>query len=199
LTPEIRWSTVWQDPDLKMALLIAIGSIPTAFLGLLFHSLAERLFSSVFLVGCMLLITGTFLWGTRRLSRQSSVDTGHLSPAKSVLIGFVQGLAVMPGISRSGSTIVAGLFLGVHRETAARYSFLLSIPAIIGAEGLALKSGLESGVHIDLPIMLGTLSAFVVGYLALIWLLKIVRQGQLHLFAPYCWILGIGAMIVGWI
>jgi undecaprenyl-diphosphatase len=86
----------------------------------------------------------------------------------------------------------------LERETAARYSFLLSIPAIIGAEGLALKAGLENGVHVNLPMVLGTLSAFVVGYLSLVWLLKMVRHGQLHLFTPYCWILGTGAIVLGW-
>jgi undecaprenyl-diphosphatase len=195
---DMRVSTTLEDPNLKMALFIVVGSIPTAILGLLFHKMVDQLFSSILLVGCMLLITGTFLWGTRYLRFRCIVDAEHLSPAKSLLIGLVQGLAVMPGISRSGSTIVAGLFLGLERETAARYSFLLSIPAIIGAEGLALKAGLENGVHVNLPMVLGTLSAFVVGYLSLVWLLKMVRHGQLHLFTPYCWILGTGAIVLGW-
>lgn len=184
-----------QDTNLKMALLIVIGSIPTAILGLMFHNIADRLFSSMLLVGCMLLITGSFLWGTRLFHTTGDVETKSLSPVKSLVIGLVQGMAVMPGISRSGSTIVTGLFLGLDREVAARYSFLLSIPAIIGAEGLALKSSLATGIRPDTPMLLGTLSAFVVGYLALILLLKIVRQGQLYLFAPYCWIVGGAAVI----
>jgi len=185
-----------QDSDLKLALLIVAGSIPTAVLGLLFHQMADRLFSSIVLVGCMLLLTGTFLWTTRRM-RNQAVASSDFTLKNGILIGVVQGLAVIPGISRSGSTIIAGLFLGLNREMAARYSFLLSIPAIVGAEGLAFKLYAGRGIHLDLPMLTGTLAAFVVGYGALIVLLRIVKQGRLHLFAPYCWVLGVIAIIVG--
>jgi undecaprenyl-diphosphatase len=143
---------VESDPDSKMALLIIIGSIPTAVLGFMFHSIADKLFSSSFLIGLMLTVTGLLLWITRR-AKPGVKGTGieDFSRTKAFIIGIVQGLAIIPGISRSGSTISIGLLLGIDRETAARYSFLLSIPAIVGAGLLSLKDGLS---QTDLAIRL---------------------------------------------
>ena len=107
-------------------------------------------------------------------------------------------MAIIPGISRSGSTISTGLLLGIEREKAARYSFLLSIPAIVGAALLNLKDGLDDG---DLSIkvsLVGAVTAAIVGYAALRALLQVVKKGGLHIFAPYCWLVGILAIIFGW-
>jgi undecaprenyl-diphosphatase len=187
------------DPELKMALLIVIGSIPTALIGLAFSGIADRLFSSVLIVGLMLIITGSLLWLTRwriRGARLPGID--RLNPKNAFLIGVVQGLAIVPGISRSGSTISIGLLLGVEREMAARYSFLLSIPAIVGAGLLSLKDGLyEIDVSIKIPLV-GAVTAAIVGYAALTALLRIVKKGSLHMFAPYCWLVGSVAIILGW-
>jgi undecaprenyl-diphosphatase len=110
----------------------------------------------------------------------------------------VQGLAIIPGISRSGSTISIGLLLGIQREIAARYSFLLSIPAIVGAGLLNLKDGLgETGSAIQIPLV-GAATAAIVGYAALKVLLNVVKKGGLSLFAPYCWLVGILAILFGW-
>jgi undecaprenyl-diphosphatase len=187
------------DPDLKMALLIVIGSIPTAVLGFLFRGIADRLFSSAFIAGLMLMLTGLLLWITRwAATHVDRSGTDRLTPKNAVIIGVVQGLAIIPGISRSGSTISIGLLLGIKRETAARYSFLLSIPAIIGAGLLSLKEGFS---QTDLAIqisMLGAGTAALVGYGALKSLLHVVKKGHLHLFAPYCWLVGILAIVFSW-
>ncbi len=209
----LSFSSEFKDPDtsgpgigdsnIKLALLILIGSIPTAFLGLMFHQVADRLFSSVIIVGCMLIVTGFFLWATRwikihgTVSPDLSIKKEGFSMNKALVIGLVQGMAVIPGISRSGSTIVAGLFLGLNRETAARYSFLLSIPAIMGAEILSLKDSFSNPAIMDNVTLIGTFSSFVVGYAALRILLYLVKEGRLHFFAPYCWIIGIMAIISG--
>ncbi len=186
----------WSNEGTRLAAMIVIGSVPTAIIGLLFHEIADRLFSSLFLVGCMLLITGTILWLTLYVSKQGERMV-EISPKNALIIGTVQGLAILPGISRAGSTISAALFLGLSREAAARYSFLLSIPAIIGAELLAIKN-LEHGfAALNAQVILGTLTAAVTGYLALVFLLYLIRQGRLHLFAPYCWLLGIAVLIFG--
>jgi undecaprenyl-diphosphatase len=187
------------DPELKMALLIVIGSIPTALLGLAFSGIADRLFASVFIVGLMLIVTGLLLWLTRwRTKGSQPLDRHRLTLKNAFLIGIVQGLAIIPGISRSGSTISIGLLLGIDRELAARYSFLLSIPAIIGAGLLSLKDAL-SGTHLNLQLpLVGALTAAIVGYAALRALLQVVKKGGLHLFAPYCWLIGIVAVIWGW-
>ena len=187
------------DPDAKMALLIAIGSIPTAILGLMFHNIADRLFSAPFLTGLMLVVTGSLLWLTRRarLDRENTGLTGF-SRTKALFIGIVQGLAIIPGISRSGSTISMGLLLGINRETAARYSFLLSIPAIVGAGLLSLKDGLSQTDPVIRLSLLGAVSAALVGYGALKVLLRMVKTGHLYVFAPYCWLVGILAIVLSW-
>ncbi|MBW1941131.1 MAG: undecaprenyl-diphosphate phosphatase, partial [Deltaproteobacteria bacterium] len=169
----------------------------------MFHQVADRLFSSVIIVGCMLIVTGFFLWATRWIQRDGtitpdlSIKKEGFSMNKALVIGLVQGMAVIPGISRSGSTIVTGLFLGLNRETAARYSFLLSIPAIMGAEILSLKDSFSNPAIMDNVTLIGTFSSFVVGYAALRILLYLVKEGRLHFFAPYCWIIGIMAIISG--
>ncbi|MBF0259201.1 MAG: undecaprenyl-diphosphate phosphatase [Desulfamplus sp.] len=237
---------VQNDPDVRLAFLIIVGSIPTALLGLFLKQYVDAMFDSINFVGSMLLVTGTFLWMTRNINKNNETQTvaaqtsdssllGHKSSIKdtlgikkddvsekmqdiqvepdsctadlniikfgykqALLIGLCQGVAVLPGISRSGSTIVAGLFAGVERETAAKFSFLLSIPAILGAELLGIKDLMGSGVSPDITTTLwGAIIAFITGYAALKVLMRIVRKGKLHLFAPYCWILGTVAVIAG--
>ena len=186
-----------ENEDIRFAFLIIVGSIPTALLGLGFKPYADTLFSSVSFVGCMLLVTGTFLWMTRTAPRQGD-GIMTFGVKRALLVGLCQGLAVIPGISRSGATISAGLFSGIDRETAARFSFLLSIPAIVGAEVLSLKDFMEVGASINVTAtLLGTIVSFAVGYGALVLLLRIVKKGRLHLFAPYCWALGTIAVIFG--
>lgn len=183
-----------RDRDARMLLLIGIGSIPTALIGLFLKPYIDPMFGSVKFVGCMLLVTGTFLWFTRKVNKKG-VDIMGVTPKHVLLIGFCQGLAVLPGISRSGATITAGLFSGLERETAARFSFLLSIPAITGAEIVSLKDFFEQNIVFDMSTFYGTLASFLIGYAALIGLMKVVRTGKLHIFAPYCWMLGL--MVLG--
>ena len=191
---EVTLGHIWEDEELRLAALIIIGSVPTAIIGLLFHRVAERLFSSVFLVGCALILTGILLLLTRWLPKDGK-EIREFSIVDALVIGVMQGLAIIPGISRSGSTIATGLFLGLDKETAARYSFLLSIPAIVGAEILSLKD--VSFQAFDIVTLLGTLTAGVVGYGALTLLLYILKRGQLHFFVPYCWLVGVAAITLG--
>jgi len=178
------------DEHLKLALLILAGSVPTALIGLGLKNFEEVLFSSARLVGIMLLVTGTILWGSRRFYRTGNADI-PLDLKRALIIGVSQGLAVIPGISRSGTTIACGMFCGLDRQTAARFSFLLSIPAILGAECLSIAESLDQGVELDDAIIYGTLVAFVSGLVALKLLIRLVHAGKFHLFAPYCWLLGI--------
>ncbi len=187
-------SEIYTDPDFKLAFLIITGSVPTAILGLMFHSIADRLFSSVTMVGGMLICTGFILWFTRYLTK-SERNINTFTIKDSLVIGLVQGLAIIPGISRSGSTIAAGLYLGLGRETAARYSFLLSIPAIVGAEILNIKNLPVGAMLPDNITLLGILASFITGYSALKILLFIVKKGNIYWFAPYCWIAGIVTLI----
>lgn len=178
------------DPNVRMALLIVIGSIPTAIIGLLFKEIIDHIFGSLAIVGCMLIVTGTLLWLTRRFKGEGRPVT-EITLKEALIIGIVQGLAILPGISRSGSTICTALFLGVDRKVAGRYSFLLSIPAIVGALVLSLDAP-ELATTIPLTtIIAGSVISAIVGWLALVILLRVVDRGQLHRFAPYCWLVGI--------
>lgn len=184
------------DPALRMALLIVAGSIPTAVLGLAFKAMAEQLFSSVPLVGTALLVTAALLWTTQR-RKEKHADILQVSLATAVVIGLVQGLAIVPGISRSGSTIAVGILMGLDRETAARFSFLLCIPAVAGA-GLLGAGDLAGPEAIPLTVVaVGTLISALVGYGALRFLVYIVGRGNLHRFAPYCAVVGIAALVWG--
>ena len=131
----------------------------------------------------MLTITGIFLL----LSRYASQKQENISVGKSILIGTAQAFAILPGISRSGSTIVTGLMLGMDRENAAKFSFLLAIPAILGASVIKINDLLTLEGQISISyLLIGALAAFISGYFAIIWLLDIVKRGKLEWFAYYC-------------
>jgi undecaprenyl-diphosphatase len=168
----------------KLALYIAIGSVPTAFIGFLFRDIFESFFHNLFAVGIALLITGSFLYVSER--RKNGKELGWLD---SLLIGIAQGIAIIPGISRSGATITTGLLRKVEKEKAFRYSFLLSMPAIIGAT--ATESMRVNVGDVDAAVMLlGVIISLVVGYVSLKLLLKVVLREKFHLFAYYCWTVG---------
>lgn len=187
-----------KNTDIRFIVLIAIGNIPTAILGLFFHQKADQIFGSAAIVGIMLLITGTVLWITRFRKRPGRL-IGEMNALDAICIGFIQGLAILPGISRSGATISIAIFLGLDRDLAGRYSFLMSVPAILGA--LMLNAAMSPfGNHIPMGFILsGAAAAIIVGYIALIILLKVVKQGRLYLFSPYCWLLGGATLLWYWI
>lgn len=172
----------------KLALYIAVGSVPTAFIGFLFRDVFESFFYNLFAVGIALLVTGSFLYVSER--RKNGEELGLLD---SLLIGIAQGISIIPGISRSGATITTGLLRKVEKEKAFRYSFLLSIPAIIGAT--VTESMRVNMDNIDVAVMfLGVVTSMIVGYVSLKLLLKVVLKEKFHLFAYYCWT--VGAIII---
>ena len=183
------WKRLCRKPEIRLFGLILVGTLPTGFLGLLFRPMAAKAFSSILVVGTMLLVTGMLLWLTRGLKRGGR-NAAQLTILDALFIGTIQGLAILPGISRSGSTIAMGLFRGIDRETAARYSFLLSIPAILGAMALEMGEAVASGFPPMRVVLLGSFIAAVVGYGSLRILVHLVKKGDLHAFAPYCWLLG---------
>lgn len=186
---------VESDTHLKLALFTVAGSVPTAFIGMGLKKFEDVLFTSGMLVGAMLLVTGTILWISRGFYRTEKTGT-PLDLKRSLLIGISQGLAVIPGISRAGTTIACGMFCGLDRQTAAKFSFLLSIPAILGAEMISVLESLDQGLQIDATVIYGTLTAFVSGLMALKLLIKLVHAGKFHLFAPYCWVLGVLVLVL---
>lgn len=152
-------------------------------------------------VGACLLVTATILFVAFRRKTEAGVDFDPAPPTlrQAILVGFAQLVAVLPGVSRSGSTIAAGLGVGLSRAGAARFSFLICIPAIVGATILELrKLGQESGTIDPLPYVVGFLVSFVVGILSLRLLLLIVRGGRIIGFVIYLAIVGTSAIILGW-
>ena len=177
--------------------LILLGTIPTALIGLSFKKWIEASFTMNFLTPGMFLFTGTLLWiGEKKAKVNKEMD--KISIMDALIIGTAQGIAITPGISRSGATISVGLLRGVKKEAAFHYSFLLSIPAIIGAMGIELREAAlkENLPHQILPWMVGALAAFLVGYLSLMVLRKALLRRKFFLFAIYCWIIGGGLFII---
>jgi undecaprenyl-diphosphatase len=180
-------------PHAWFMLMIIVGSVPAGIIGILLEDTFEELFSSPLSVGFFLLVTGMLLFPTRRI-KQGARTVGMITMYDAIIIGMAQAMAITPGISRSGATIAVALFLGLERETAVKYSFLLSIPAIAGA--VLLKSLSMPELPANLPnYAAGMISAFGVGLVALLWLVRLVNRGKLEYFAYYCWGVGISVVI----
>ncbi len=177
----------------KMHWLILVGTIPTGLLGVgvKLSNQAETLFALLPLVGIALLATGVLLFFSDRIN--TDTPKNDISFIDALIIGTVQGIAILPGISRSGSTISISILRGIDRPLAAKFSFLLSIPAILGAVALQGKGifHLSQSPHL-LPYAAGMMTAFLAGYLAIITLLRLVVKRQLRWFSFYCWVVGLG-------
>ena len=174
--------------DLKLVWFILLGSIPTGLIAVLFKDQLEALFAEPMTVAGMLIVTGLILQ-LPRLRRSKGSDATPLKAWHTPLIGAAQGLAITPGISRSGATISLALVLGTSPQAAAQYSFLLSIPAILGAVILKLRDVTAITVTPAVTAV-GALSAFVVGYIALRILLAILNRGSFSTFSYYCFAAG---------
>ena len=182
------------NPSSRFAWLIIIGSIPTALIGLLIKDAVENIFRGTVFVGFFLIVTGLLLYYSER-QKHGSITQKNMSFKQSIIVGICQGLAVLPGISRSGSTIASGLCLGLEREYAARYSFLLSLPAVIGAGLIQVKD--IATIDVSTTVLLaGFLSSVIFGYLAIKLLMKIIKGWSLDIFAYYCWIIGILTLVL---
>ena len=186
----------FKGPHAFLAWWVIIGTIPTAFIGLVFKDSLEVLFGSVWLVGIMLMVTGIILvcsWFLPMIAKRWAKNYGdrkRVGLITALIVGTAQGLAIIPGISRSGATIVSGLACGLDRELAGRFSFLLSIPAIIGA--LVVQLNAEAITRTGaIPLLVGFGISAIVGFLALKLLMSMIRKGTLHYFAPYCLLLGL--------
>ena len=184
--------------ELKFIWLILLGSIPTGVIAVLFKTELESFFHEVRLVSIMLILTGIILQ-LPRLRRQdvdsSDASTEKLKAWHAPLIGIAQGCAITPGISRSGTTISLALFLGIPAKTAAEYSFLLSIPAILGAVALKIRDVGDTTIPLYI-VGAGMLAAFIVGYIALQLLLVVLNRGKFSLFSYYCIALGLVSLLI---
>ncbi len=171
--------------------LIIVASIPTAIMGIFFEDFFEKLFSSTISAAFMLIVTGFILLLGDRLANYDNT-LSNFKWLNAILVGLAQGFAIIPGISRSGSTITASLIQGLEKEDAARFSFILSIPVIGGAGLLKITDAVSVGVNnFNLTAMiLGILSAIISGYIAIRYFIYILKKQKLIYFSYYCWILG---------
>lgn len=180
----------WND-EMRFAVNICVSMIPVLLVGLFLKDRVESLFDgNLLLVGSMLLVTATLLWLTTLINPVQRKPIGILD---SLIMGIAQAIAVLPGISRSGATIATGLIIGKNREDLARFSFLMSLVPIIGANILEITQGnlsSETGVG-SMPILMGSIAAFISGYLACSYMLRLVRKGKFIWFVIYCTAIGI--------
>jgi len=173
--------------------LILLASVPTALIGLTLKDAVEAWMLDMRIVAMLLGLTGVLVFFGERFHRGGRGEAA-LTAGDALATGVAQGLAVLPGLSRSGSTIATLLFKGVDGETAARFSFLMSLPAIAGAALLSLRHA-GAVPPADIPAYLaGAVSAFVVGLFAIHFLLGLIRQRRLVWFAVYCWALALGLL-----
>ncbi|MFH0885251.1 MAG: undecaprenyl-diphosphate phosphatase [Candidatus Micrarchaeota archaeon] len=169
------------EKSIRLAGLILLSSIPTAIIGFSLRDFFESMFGSPVAIACALAITGLFLIVASRFK-----TGGALIGARSaLLIGLAQGIAVAPGISRSGSTIGTALILGVEREEAARFSFLAAIIPILGAALLEGRHALDGGIDV-VPVAVGFLVAAIAGYLSIAILIRLLKESRLQWFGYYC-------------
>ncbi len=172
----------------RVAFLILLGTIPTGLIGVFFKDTFEALFGSVRIVAGMLAVTGFLLFAADRV-RRTDRNLFGIRMLDSILIGLIQGVSIIPGISRSGSTIAMGLFLKIGGKDAARFSFLLSIPAILGAVALESREILGQSFNGSGPVLLaGFASAAISGWIAIRVLMEVLKKKRLLVFALYCWI-----------
>lgn len=189
--PDLKGMILFRPDQRRLDYMILIGTIPTGIIGLACKGLFERVFHSVLIVGVMLLVTGGILWLSEHTAKRRK-DLAEMRPPDAFIIGLIQGLAMIPGISRSGSTIVGGLFRGFQRDQAARFSFLLAMPAVFGATLLEVWELIRSGAaELRLfPLAAGTLTAVISGYFAIRFLMRLLKDHSLQPFAYYCWLVG---------
>ncbi len=178
------------DPRVKMIFALILASIPTALIGYFFSDFFESLFASLKAVGLALIITGLYLYLTKLARERKRNFFSH-----PLIIGLLQGAAIVPGFSRSGLTIGGALFLGWKREEAARFSFLLSIPAILGAALFQFQK-IDSGTQPWSILLAGAAVSAVFGYLALTLLVSVIQRGRFYSFSFYCLFAGLTALTV---
>jgi undecaprenyl-diphosphatase len=180
-----------EDPYKRLAWYVILATVPVALVGVLFEDSVDALFAgALYVPAFFLFVTGTILYISQRIAG-GNINFNTIGKREALFMGLGQACAILPGLSRSGTTIAAGLTIGLDKEFAAKFSFILSIPAIFGAFILQLKD-IGSALDVNfLPVILGFVAAFVAGYAAIKWMLELIQKKNLDIFAYYCWVVGI--------
>ncbi len=182
----------WNE-EFRFSLKIIISMVPAAVVGVLFDEQIDSLFGGrILFVGSMLIVTGLLLF----IADKAKNTTQSVSFGQSLIIGIAQAIAILPGISRSGATISTSVILGIDREKAARFSFLMVVPLIFGKMAKDILSGeMASESAALIPLLAGFVAAFITGLIACKWMISLVKRSQLKYFSYYCFTIGILAII----
>lgn len=196
LNPNEFSNKVSNDSNIKLSGFILLSMIPALIVGLTLKETIENVFLDPFSVSVMLLVTGAILYSTRFRDRFPN----RVQATSAFGIGIAQAFAILPGISRSGSTISLGLYLGIKREEIANFSFLMVIPVIAGAMLLEVDTMVKAGIPLSAfwDLFIGFLTSFITGYFALKYLIIMLRSKGIHPFAWYCWAIGLTGLIYFW-
>jgi len=182
---------ILKKPFGHLSMLLVIGTIPAVIVGFLFNDLFDSISESGMTIGWEFLFTGFILWMADGV-KKGSKKMEQISYKDALFIGTFQAAAIFPAVSRSGLTIAAGLFRKLDRETAAWFSFLLSIPAIAG--GIVFQFGELASGHVEAisfsSLLVATLASALFGYAAIVWMIRYLQKNSLKVFAIYVWILG---------
>lgn len=186
----------WNE-EMRFSITIILSMIPAVFVGITFDKQIEALFSgNILLVGSMLLVTGGLLF----IADKAKNTNRQVGVLQSLLIGIAQAIAILPGISRSGSTISISVILGVDREKAARFSFLMVVPLILGKMAQDIMSGnISTESNAIFPLAVGFVAAFFTGLMACKWMIALVKRSQLKYFSYYCFGIGVCAIFFSFV
>lgn len=180
----------------RLFLLLVVASLPVAVVGLLVRDHIDVAFASPYIPGIMLLVTGLILWYADRARPTGSLE--HVTYKNAIWMGLGQALSLLPGLSRSGTTMATGIYTGIDRQAAARFSFLMAVPAIFGAtlvESVAWFTGASGDAGSTAITLVGALASAVTSYFAIRFFLSFLRRGRLVWFARYVWLIG-GVVLV---
>lgn len=179
----------------NLILYLALATISTAVIYALFGDYIKSVYDMPMLVAILLLVTGAIVF-TSDYFVEHGIPASNMGFMRSIIIGLVQGLAILPGISRSGSTIAASLATGIKRKDAAQFSFLLSIPAILGANLSEVQAFMSLEKSMLFSYLAGFFSSFLVGYLVIAFLIRLIESNRLKYFAFYCWFVGLLSIVL---
>ncbi|HKM28489.1 MAG TPA: undecaprenyl-diphosphate phosphatase [Anaerovoracaceae bacterium] len=187
-----------ERPIRKLGIMIIVATIPTAIIGLLFNDYFEALYLSLIGIGVGLLITGFLLIFAERMGAANK-GIEKMNFRNAIFVGVLQGIAICPGISRSGSTMVGGLITGLNRAFAVKFAFLISIPSILGSVILEAPDAIKAGVDMAQmgPIIVGVVVAAISGFVAIKTMIRVVSNKKLSYFSYYVWALGLFAIVYG--
>lgn len=193
-----RGPQINKTPHRRLLFMIIVATIPTGIIGVLFNKTFESFYSNIVAIGCGLLITGVILKVAEKLGNGKK-KVMRMNYRNAIFTGIMQGIAITPGISRSGSTLFGSLVSGLERKFAVKFAFLISIPSILGSFVMELPKAVQAGAQgVSMgPVLVGVLVAAISGIIAIRWMIRVVSNKKLSGFSYYVWVLGVFVIVWG--